>query len=58
MRESAMKMGRVRFDDPEELSRPSSANTDFMMNLQLLNYVRRVFERKVSGLTKSKDTTS
>ena len=41
-----MKTGRVTFDDPEDLSQPSSINVEFLMDLQLLDYARRVFERK------------
>lgn len=41
-----MKMRQIRFDDPENLEDPSRIFIDLMMDLQLLDYARRYFERK------------
>ncbi|AFU59835.1 hypothetical protein Ngar_c29160 [Candidatus Nitrososphaera gargensis Ga9.2] len=41
-----MKMANIRFDDPEDLGRPSRVFIELMMRLELLDYARRYFERK------------
>jgi hypothetical protein len=41
-----MKMANIRFDDPEDLGDPSHIFISLMMDLQLLDYARRYFERK------------
>ena len=39
-------MGNIRFDDPEDLGRPSNLLIQNMMQLEVLDYARRYFERK------------
>jgi hypothetical protein len=41
-----MKFANVRFDDPEDLSSYSRVFVQLMMQLGLLDYARRVCERK------------
>lgn len=41
-----MKIRRIRFDDPRDLEKPSSVYIDLAMDLQLLDFARRYFERK------------
>lgn len=41
-----MKLANIRFDDPEELSSYSRVHVHLMMQLGLLDYARRVCERK------------
>jgi hypothetical protein len=41
-----MKLGQIRFDDPADLSDYSRIHVHLMMQLGLLDYARRVCERK------------
>ncbi len=41
-----MKMGIIRFDDPDDLNHPSRVFFEVMMRLELLDYARRYYERK------------
>jgi hypothetical protein len=41
-----MKKAYDRFDDPEELGRPSGIFIDIVMRLEILDYARRYYERK------------
>jgi hypothetical protein len=42
-----MKIANIRFDDPENLADPSLIFISVWKDLELLDYARRYFERKV-----------
>jgi hypothetical protein len=50
-------MANIRFDDPDDLGDPSRIFISLMMDLQLLDYARRYFERKgdSSSLQRAKE---